>query len=179
MSEYYSVSQYADITGKDSGNIRRMLIKGILPGEKIGNQWVIPKSAICPDDRRVKSGNYRNWRKRSVIHQSNPGLMKALCRMCNDLSVVYGSALEKIVLYGSYARGEQTPESDVDIALILRRDDEKKHDRMTDIVVDYELEQDTVLSVVTIDASHYRKWLRVLPFYTNVEKEGIVLWKAV
>ena len=56
MSEYLTVSQYAEASGKDPGNIRRMLIKGILQGEKIGNQWLIPKNTVYPEDRRVESG---------------------------------------------------------------------------------------------------------------------------
>lgn len=32
MSDFYTVFQYAELTGKDPGNIRRMLLKGNLPG---------------------------------------------------------------------------------------------------------------------------------------------------
>ncbi len=64
MSEFYTVSQYAEVTGKDPGNIRRMLANGRLKGEKVGNQWLIPKNAQYPDDQRVKNGQYRNWRNK-------------------------------------------------------------------------------------------------------------------
>ena len=83
----------------------------------------------------------------------------------------------KAWIFGSYARGEETPESDVDIALILKDDSETRHDQMLDIVVDYELELGVTLSVVPIDFSEYQQWNNTLPFYKNVEKEGIVLWK--
>lgn len=100
--------------------------------------------------------------------------------MCEDIEKIYGDALEKIVLYGSYARGEQTDESDVDIALIQNdKANEKMHDEMTDIVVDYELEQGITLSIVPIEYVQYQQWNRVLPFYKKIDKEGIVLWKAV
>lgn len=59
MTDYYTVSEYAKMTGKDPAHIRRMLIYGRLLGEKIGNQWVIPKDAEYPADNRVKSGNYK------------------------------------------------------------------------------------------------------------------------
>lgn len=67
MEGYYSVSEYAKIIGKDPGHIRRMLIYGRLIGEKIGNQWVIPQDAAYPEDNRVKSGEYRNWRKKELF----------------------------------------------------------------------------------------------------------------
>lgn len=179
MSEYYTVTQFAEITGKDPGNIRRLLAHGKIIGEKLGKQWVIPKGTVYPEDNRVKSGNYRNWRKRFEIGQANPQLMKALLHMSIDLKAVYGEYLVKIVLYGSYARGEQTDESDVDIAVILKEGNtEKMHDTMTDIVVDYELEQGVTLSVIPIEFEQYKVWSKTLPFFKNIDREGIVLWKA-
>jgi hypothetical protein len=65
MSDYYSVTEFAKLVRKDPGNIRRMLLKGDIPGEKIGKQWIIPKGTHYPDDRRVRLGEYRNWRKRA------------------------------------------------------------------------------------------------------------------
>lgn len=179
MKEYITVSEFSKITGKDSGNIRKLLIKGVLEGEKIGNQWLIPKDAIYPEDRRVKSGNYRNWRHRKDIWQANGELMPQLVKMCSEIGKIYGDALEKIILYGSYARGEQTSESDVDLALILKKtQDEKAHEKMTDTVVDYELEQGVTLSVIPIEFDDYQKWGKTLPFYKNMIREGIVLWKS-
>lgn len=177
--EYLTVSQFAKISGKDSGNIRRMLIDGRLEGKKIGNQWVIPETAVYPSDRRVKSGQYKNWRKKPAIWYTHPELMQALLEMSKKISDVYSTALKNIVVYGSYARGEETEESDVDIALILKDSEtEEMHDKMTDIVVDYELDQNRTLSVVTIDNSNYVQWRKVLPFYKNLDKEGVVIWKA-
>ncbi len=179
MDGYYTVSEFASIIGKDAGNIRKKLIKGEIQGEKIGKQWVIPKGTVYPEDRRVKSGDYRNWRKRISVRQDNPKLMKALRAMCCEIQLVYGSMLDQIVLYGSYARGEETEESDVDIAVILRKKDtEKKHSAMTDIVVDYELAQGVTLSVITIEKEEMQNWDTLLPFYNNIKKEGIILWKT-
>ncbi|SHJ51032.1 nucleotidyltransferase domain-containing protein [Pseudobutyrivibrio xylanivorans] len=180
MVDFYTVTEYAELTGKDTGNIRRMLIKGDLIGEKVGRQWLIPKDAVIPEDRRVKTGNYRNWRKKVTVNQQNPSLMRSLHKMCVQLSETYGNTLEKIVLYGSYARGEETPESDVDIAVILKSGNtEEMHNKMVDIVVDYELDLAVTLSVVPIEYDQYIEWNKTLPFYKNVEKEGIILWKAV
>ena len=179
MTNCYTVSEYAKIMNKDPGNIRRMLIKGIIKGEKLGKQWVIPAGTVYPEDGRIKTGKYGNWRKRSLVNQSNPGLMNALTQMSASLSKIYGSRLERVVLYGSYARGEQGTESDVDIAVIIKgNDDEITHNQMVDVVVEYELDLALTLSVVPVEYDNYMEWKNVLPFYKNMTKEGIVIWKA-
>ena len=180
MSDFYTVSQYASISGKDPGNIRRMLIKGTLEGEKVGNQWLIPRNVIFPDDRRVKNGKYRNWRQRVKLNSKHPNLMKRLSQMCDEIGAIYQNGASEIVLYGSYARGQETEESDVDIAIVLTDNQtDEQYGRMTDVVVDYELELGITLSVISIEQREFIEWKTTLPFYKNIEKEGISLWKSV
>ena len=70
--------------------------------------------------------------------------------------------------------------SDVDIAILLKNGNtDEMHDAMIDVVVDYELDLGLTLSVIPIEYDNYIKWINVLPFYKNIDKEGIVLWKAV
>lgn len=178
MDDFYTVSEFASIVGKDAGNIRRMLIKGEIKGDKIGNQWIIPKTESYPEDKRLKSGNYRNWRKKSAIYNADVCLMKSIGRMCHEIGDIYGSLLKKIVLYGSYARGEQTNESDVDIALFLDSNDDELHDKAIDVVLQHELDNGITISVIPIENKQYEEWRKALPFYKNIDKEGIVLWKS-
>ena len=85
----------------------------------------------------------------------------------------------RIVLYGSVARGTNTPDSDVDIAVFLSsRMDSHAEDRLSDVVVDMNLKYDKVFSVIDIEDAVYKKWRSVTPFYRNVDREGIVLWTA-
>ena len=94
------------------------------------------------------------------------------------IKVLRGNVV-KIVLYGSVARGTQSSESDIDIAIfLLTKMDTVTEDLLSDVIVDMNLKYDKVFSVVDINDDVYRKWQNTLPFYQNVEKEGIVLWKA-
>ena len=178
MNNMISVSEYAQLTGKDPGNIRKMLAAGRLEGAKVGNQWVIPSDAKYPDDKRTRSGKYRNWRKKVQLN-SNKELMGAVRELVDEFVRIYSGLLREVVIYGSYARGEQTEESDVDIALILEGEPSSEMtDRMIDVTATYELKTDKVLSVIDIAAEKYDYWKNAVPFYRNIEKEGIVLWKA-
>jgi predicted nucleotidyltransferase len=84
-----------------------------------------------------------------------------------------------IILYGSVARGTNTEDSDVDVALIIKgKLDSATEDRLSDFIVDMNLKYDKVFSVIDIDIDKFSTWETAMPFYRNVKKEGIVLWKA-
>lgn len=60
---YLSVTQFCEKFHMDGGRVRLLISQGRIPAEKIGNQWAIPADAQPPEDKRVKSGKYRDWRK--------------------------------------------------------------------------------------------------------------------
>lgn len=98
-------------------------------------------------------------------------------KLVPGLRAIYGNLLVSIILYGSAARGTQTPESDVDIAVILKEGATKKmYDQQLDLVVDLQLEYDIILSIVRLDFTQFTEWENVLPYYKNVKKDGVTLW---
>ena len=87
--------------------------------------------------------------------------------------------IEAIILYGSVARNESTLESDIDIAIIVKKDmDDTTRERFISWSADLELRYDRFFSIIDIQERNMQKWGKILPFYQNVQKEGIVLWKA-
>lgn len=91
---------------------------------------------------------------------------------------IFGRSIEKIILYGSVARGEDTPESDIDIAVILHEYTQEMYDEMMDCLVDMDTQYNKVFSVLLIDYDKFVYWEDVIPFYKNINKEGVILWKA-
>lgn len=64
-----SVKEYATRHKHDSGRVRLLIKQGRIPAIKVGNQWCIEENAPWPIDRRIKSGVYCNWRKKSKVTQ--------------------------------------------------------------------------------------------------------------
>lgn len=92
---------------------------------------------------------------------------------------LFNDRLVSIILYGSVARGTNTDESDVDIAIILKdAKSQSVQDKLVDFTLNLDLKYDKVFSVIDIDYEEFLKWENVLPFYKNVKKDGVVLWKA-
>ena len=89
---------------------------------------------------------------------------------------IYGDDVVEILLYGSYARNEETDQSDVDIVAIVkgnRLDLQKKLKAVWDISADIGLENDVIVSPTVVPFDEFEKYRGILPYYMNIEKEGI------
>ena len=176
MTEFLSVSEFSKLNKKDPGNVRRLLESGRLKGQKVGNQWIIPFDTLYPADMRKKENKDL---KKYPVYLKHKKLMNTILEMIVSLKDIYKNLISEIILYGSYARNEETDESDIDIAIILyEKPSMEINDKMINCVSSYELRCDKVLSVIDIDYKKYNEWKNILPFYKNINKEGIVLWKA-
>ena len=87
--------------------------------------------------------------------------------------------LSMIILYGSVARNEATSESDIDIAIITKNDmNEEIRNKFICWSAEMDIRYDKIFSIIDIKEENMKKWWEVLPFYKNVQKEGVILWKA-
>jgi predicted nucleotidyltransferase len=87
----------------------------------------------------------------------------------------YGTRLKSIMLFGSYARGEQKVDSDIDIAIIL---EDFSHacteiEHTGDIVSSLSLKFDTLISLVPIKEQDWRK--RKTTLILNIKRDGVAL----
>jgi len=92
---------------------------------------------------------------------------------------VLGNNAEKIILYGSFARGEQTENSDVDLMILTPIKDSQQIEQLEKQLYakafEYELEYSRRISVIIHNNFHFYNWVDDLPFYRNVEDEGVLL----
>lgn len=89
---------------------------------------------------------------------------------------VFGDDIVKIVLYGSYARGTFDAESDIDIVAIVKGEREELQRKLREVWIlssNLELEYETILSPTVIPYEEFEKYRNVLPYYRNIEEEGI------
>lgn len=103
-------------------------------------------------------------------------LKDMLTETYNGLSDIFGNRLENLLLYGSYARGDQTEESDVDVLALIHLDKmelAKYRRQVSDLTSNLDLQYGVLLSVKLQDVDTFRQYSSTLPFFMNVEKEGI------
>ena len=68
--------------------------------------------------------------------------------------------------------------SDIDIMILTSMSEDEIRiieNQVYDIAYDYQLSDNIMISVNIKNADHFHYWLGALPYYDNVEKEGVVL----
>ena len=109
---------------------------------------------------------------------SKQELESILRKVAAAYRLIYGDDLVKILMYGSYARGDFDADSDVDIAAIVKGDRQILQNdlkKVWDVSSDLELEYETIVSPTVIPFDEYEKYREDIPYYRNIEKEGLVI----
>lgn len=89
---------------------------------------------------------------------------------------VYGETLVRVILYGSYARGDFSEDSDVDIVALVRGNREKLQEQLKIVwnkTYDLGLDYDVVLSPAVIPYEEFERYQEELPYYRNISTEGV------
>lgn len=90
-----------------------------------------------------------------------------------EVEKLYGKRLKNILLYGSWARGEATDNSDIDLVVVLEGDIKpgKEIDRMIDIITEINLKHQVLISVYPVSEKDYLELKS--PILLNIRKEGV------
>jgi len=98
---------------------------------------------------------------------------KAVEEFTRKITGLYATRLNKVVLYGSWARGDATEDSDIDLLVVFAGQvvPGLEIDRMIDIVTDINLEYNVLLAVYPVSEHDYATLNS--PLLLNIRREGI------
>lgn len=99
-------------------------------------------------------------------------IMKELRR---QLEALYGSRLVRMVLYGSQARGDAEPGSDIDVLVVLQGPVSPGVEiaRTSDIIASLSLTHDVVLSRAFVSSDRFER--EQSPLLMNIRREGVAV----
>ncbi len=98
-----------------------------------------------------------------------------------ELVRVYGKHLRMVILYGSYARGDYSADSDIDIMILLDLEDidiKSYRHQLSGMTYDFNMEHNLDIKPMAKNEEHFQKWVEVYPFYANVNRDGVKLFEA-
>jgi predicted nucleotidyltransferase len=112
---------------------------------------------------------------------------QALQKYQNALETYCSDQLERLILFGSQARGEATSTSDIDVLVVVNWEtehlpggfyatpfDDTRWQQIVDIAYDVSLDYDVCISAMVMSEQQFQKWS---PLVKRIKKEGIELWK--
>ncbi len=103
-------------------------------------------------------------------------LQQVLEAVASDAKTVLSEKLDCVILFGSYARGDYDSQSDIDVMILADIDncDVNSYTRQIyDKIYERETEVDCVLSLCIVPQDRFYRFKEILPFYRNVDREGI------
>lgn len=97
-----------------------------------------------------------------------------LVRFRRALSEVYGSKIERVVLFGSRARGDARPDSDYDVAVFLNKLDTFNDEatRLAAIETDILYDTGAIINAMPFHAGAYRERTGLM---SEVQRDGLDL----
>ena len=88
------------------------------------------------------------------------------------------NSLDSVIVQGSYARGDYSELSDIDVMLLVslgEEDIKKISDQISDLAFDFMMKYGVDISPVITNTDHFNYWVDNLPYYRNVRDEGVRL----
>ncbi len=106
-------------------------------------------------------------------------LSNLLDELEHGLKEIYSESLRKIFLYGSYAREQSEPGSDLDLMVLcdLDENDIRKYDEaVLELTIKLTTRYGILVSVVANNVDYFYEWVDTLPYFKDVITEGITLY---
>ena len=110
-------------------------------------------------------------------------LAKNETRAINDLKerliALCPGQIKSITLFGSKARGEESPFADIDLLVVVTKESLELWDKIQSVSSEVSLDRDVLLSIKVMDSDHLSYLEKVESgFIKNVYKDGASIWKA-
>ncbi len=101
---------------------------------------------------------------------------QALDALVQRLYTRYHGQIQSVVLFGSKARGDASPDSDIDVLVVLTNDDPDLRSSVRQLAARVSLEYDILISMFAVGRSHWKRLSRYrFPIYQAIQSEGIPL----
>ncbi|NEP42411.1 MAG: nucleotidyltransferase domain-containing protein [Okeania sp. SIO2H7] len=108
-----------------------------------------------------------------MLPDIRPRLKEIIAQTRLGLEKIYGEELERVILFGSQARGDARADSDIDLLIVLKNpfDYSTESNRISFLIADICLEHTVVINCVFATVQHYQEYDNGL--FRNIRREGI------
>jgi len=113
------------------------------------------------------------------LDRLNPREREAILEFVHLLEDRFGDRISSVALFGSKARGESTPDSDIDLLVVVNSDDWRVHKQIRYLAADVCLKYEVELSPRVWSLSHRQEMEAINSLlHQNIQREGIRLLES-
>ncbi len=101
---------------------------------------------------------------------------KIIIELRGSVALLFPQGEVDAILFGSYARGEAKPGSDIDVLLLVdatRQDISVRNWQVGDLAAEFLLNYGVMVSPIVENREYFNANLQLFPFYRNIEREGV------
>ena len=127
----------------------------------------------------------KTWNQSKAVMMMRREIPSRLEKIIQDyasgLRDVYGEKLIRVTLFGSYARGDFTDASDIDVLIVVDLSEaelEEFRKAMIHLTFETNLEHDVEIEPVVMTAADYFRYEAVHPLLMEIKKDGVSLYAA-
>ena len=125
-----------------------------------------------------ENDNTSTIRHGRVVLQMPDNLENILDGYRENMEKIFENHTFRIILYGSYARGDFHQDSDVDIMILadVKPEEISRYaDKIYDITYDLEMKYGMEINPCIQSIQIYNQWKKVYLFFMNIEKDGVLV----
>lgn len=175
ISKIYTPEELAQLWRVSTMTIYKMIHQGKIPHFRVGRAYRIPQGYL--EVYMQQEGNLRSFGP--TQSKSAPKAALFFLELLKKSSKEQKSGVLEIRLFGSYARGKASKDSDVDLIMIVRKLDSRTEHWISSLseeamaATDYK----QLLSVFRVSAKHWEKHKALKsPLFMEIKRDGILLW---
>ena len=97
-------------------------------------------------------------------------------QMSRNVRLLFPEGTVEVILFGSYARHEETDESDIDVMYLVdtpRSVIAERNWQLGEAAADVLLEHGVVVSPIVENREYFNEKADILPFFKNIQREGV------
>jgi predicted nucleotidyltransferase len=118
-------------------------------------------------------------REKLALAQLSASEAEAVRVFVRSLNARFPEMITRVILFGSKARGDSRLDSDIDVLVIVRREDWRLSNAISTLAARISLEKGVLLGPIVIGQERWERMERErFSLYRNIIKEGLVLEEA-
>ncbi len=95
-----------------------------------------------------------------------------------EIAKISDAHIKRVILYGSYARGDNRIDSDIDIMILVDLKDKSMKEcenQIIDVTYNFNDLHKTDIMPIVQNIEHFERWKNAYMFYQNIDREGVAI----